>query len=40
MEKNNEAYPPLNETLYRLNGTLIILNKNLDRIAAALEAKK
>jgi hypothetical protein len=37
--RENEAFPPLNETLYKLNGSLMILNKNLERIALALEKK-
>lgn len=37
MENENKAYPETNETIFKLNGTLMNTNKTLERIAVALE---
>lgn len=38
--EENKAFPPTNETLYKLNGTLMNIHKELKRLADAAEKQR
>jgi hypothetical protein len=40
VRKTAEEFPTIEETAYKLNGTLMNLNKQLDKLIQALEYKR